>query len=119
MKCDVVVLYGTEPGRTRFQTDLSEGQAERRALKLSNELQVDTCVVEAGTNHVLATVKYHPPRTINFRPMHFDPLWHQKDCRYRVAALGAVAVECPHGFGACPTCDPCTCILAVDTVTEQ
>jgi len=37
---------------------------------------------------------------------------HRAKCGMRVAALGAVAVECPHGFDCCPECDPCTCDLS-------
>ena len=34
---------------------------------------------------------------------------HLVGCRARLAAEGAVAVECEHGHDACPICDPCTC----------
>ena len=34
---------------------------------------------------------------------------HDRGCRYRLAVGGAAAIECPHGYDACPTCDPCTC----------
>ena len=34
---------------------------------------------------------------------------HSKHCRYRLAAEGAAAIECEHGYGACTRCDPCTC----------
>jgi hypothetical protein len=34
---------------------------------------------------------------------------HSDGCRYLRAAVCAVEIECVHGFGACPICDPCTC----------
>ncbi len=30
-------------------------------------------------------------------------------CRFRVALLWRVPIECQHGFDVCPDCDPCTC----------
>lgn len=35
---------------------------------------------------------------------------HLITCPYRTAVTCAVAIECPHGFDACPKCDPCTCL---------
>jgi hypothetical protein len=34
---------------------------------------------------------------------------HEEGCRFRIAAAGAVGIECDHGYDVCPTCDPCTC----------
>jgi len=36
---------------------------------------------------------------------------HKPSCRQN-KALGAVAVECEHGFDVCPTCDACNCGVA-------
>lgn len=41
--------------------------------------------------------------------MNINPLSHKKKCKFRIAATCAVAIECPHGYDACPQCDPCTC----------
>lgn len=34
---------------------------------------------------------------------------HEVACKYRIAAAGAVPIECDHGRDVCPLCDPCTC----------
>lgn len=34
---------------------------------------------------------------------------HRKGCRFRRAATLSVELACPHGFQACPECDPCRC----------
>jgi hypothetical protein len=34
---------------------------------------------------------------------------HKLGCRYLRAAILSVDLPCPHGFQACPICDPCTC----------
>lgn len=39
---------------------------------------------------------------------------HAADCKFRIAAAGAVGIECPHGRDCCPECDPCTCGAGVD-----
>lgn len=38
---------------------------------------------------------------------------HKKGCLFRRAALLSVEVACPHGFQACPKCDPCRCGIVV------
>ena len=43
-------------------------------------------------------------------------LLHAESCRYRIAALGAAAIECEHGFEVCPDCDPCTCVTGLRNV---
>lgn len=40
---------------------------------------------------------------------------HAPDCKWRVALLCAIPIECPHGYDVCPECDPCTCGPAVET----
>lgn len=34
---------------------------------------------------------------------------HVENCKFRIAAAGAVGIECDHGRDVCPICDPCTC----------
>ena len=34
---------------------------------------------------------------------------HKNDCRFRIAVLCAVGIECEHGYDVCPQCDACTC----------
>lgn len=35
---------------------------------------------------------------------------HKKDCSFRVAACGAIAISCDeHGLDVCPECDRCDC----------
>lgn len=34
---------------------------------------------------------------------------HDATCRFRRAAELSIEVACPHGFQACPRCDPCDC----------
>ena len=34
---------------------------------------------------------------------------HGPDCPFARAAKLAVELPCPHGFQACPECDPCSC----------
>lgn len=34
---------------------------------------------------------------------------HKESCKFRFAATCAVGIECDHGYGVCPICDPCTC----------
>lgn len=34
---------------------------------------------------------------------------HERQCKYRIASVGSVAIECEHGYDVCPICDPCTC----------
>lgn len=34
---------------------------------------------------------------------------HSAKCKMRIAATGAIAIECDHGYDCCPICDPCTC----------
>ena len=38
---------------------------------------------------------------------------HKKGCRFLRAADLGIELGCPHGFQACPKCDPCSCGLAV------
>lgn len=40
---------------------------------------------------------------------------HHPDCKLRIAATCAVAIECDHGYDVCPTCDPCTCPRVEET----
>lgn len=35
---------------------------------------------------------------------------HKRTCKMRLAFQGAAAVECEHGYDACPVRDPCTCM---------
>lgn len=34
---------------------------------------------------------------------------HAEDCLFRISMVCPVEVECEHGYGVCPECDPCTC----------
>jgi hypothetical protein len=34
---------------------------------------------------------------------------HAEDCPHRRATTCSTAIECDHGYDACPICDPCTC----------
>ena len=34
---------------------------------------------------------------------------HKAGCLFLRAAKLSVEIACPHGFQACPKCDPCTC----------
>lgn len=38
-----------------------------------------------------------------------SPTGHQQGCGLLLAATGAIAIECEHGYDTCPICDPCTC----------
>jgi len=38
---------------------------------------------------------------------------HKKGCAFLRAATLGMELGCPHGFQACPECDPCTCGLTV------
>lgn len=48
-------------------------------------------------------------RNVKPFPTPFTKMQHRPGCRMMLAATCAVAVACPHGFDACPACDPCTC----------
>lgn len=34
---------------------------------------------------------------------------HEDGCPTKLAAEGAAAIECEHGYDCCPICDRCTC----------
>jgi hypothetical protein len=40
---------------------------------------------------------------------------HKEGCQYRLAISCAIPIVCGHGFDVCPTCDPCSCGVAVPT----
>ena len=40
---------------------------------------------------------------------------HDKNCSFRVSMTCPVEIECSHGYGVCPKCDPCTCGAGVET----
>lgn len=44
---------------------------------------------------------------------------HKANCRFLISAVGAAAIECEHGFDACPICDPCTCNTATSEVQDD
>lgn len=34
---------------------------------------------------------------------------HSGACRFLISVVGAMAIECEHGFDSCPMCDSCNC----------
>lgn len=40
---------------------------------------------------------------------------HRPGCRFRQAVTGPVAIECDHGYDACPLCDSCDCDATATT----
>lgn len=34
---------------------------------------------------------------------------HERGCALVLAFFGGAAIECEHGYDACPICDRCTC----------
>lgn len=38
---------------------------------------------------------------------------HNPNCKFLIAATGAIGIECKHGFDVCPKCDPCTCAVEI------
>lgn len=34
---------------------------------------------------------------------------HKPECKFRRAAVSTIEIECEHGHGVCPKCDPCDC----------
>lgn len=120
MRYDVARLMENDaPSTIRFGSTRTENSAAYIALGVAQAKGIDVCVLEVSQKGERIVQRIRTPRPVNFRPMHFDPRWHQQSCRYRIASECAVPVACRHGFDVCSECDPCTCILALTPVEPQ